>query len=137
MRTAAMAVTAATDSVDRAGFGRVAVSVAMGRDYASIEQTEAARMSETKSQANDSGAGERPVEERHILALRAGHGANCSSIGSVVDTLFASAVIGSMVFAAALAAMKSERVTIAGAPRGDKPGPTPRSDGGPRTTRSG
>ena len=80
---------------------------------------------------------ERKVSKENVRVVRAGHGANCSSIGSVVDTLFASAVIGSMVFAAALAAMKSERVTIAGAPRGDKPGPTPRSDGGPRTTRSG
>jgi hypothetical protein len=57
------------------------------------------------------------VEERNILALRVGHGANCSSIGSVVDTLFASAVVGAMVFAAVAAAMKSETVKIAGSPR--------------------
>ena len=31
----------------------------------------------------------------HVRVVRAGHGANCSSIGSVIDTLFATAAVGS------------------------------------------
>jgi hypothetical protein len=54
-----------------------------------------------------------PLED-HILRIRLGHGANCSSIGSVVDTLFATAVVGAAVFAAVVAAMKSEDVRVAG-----------------------
>lgn len=50
----------------------------------------------------------------HVLAVREGHGANCSSIGSVIDTLFASAVIGGAVFAAVLAAMKKEPIAVVG-----------------------
>jgi len=46
--------------------------------------------------------------EEHLLRVRLGHGANCSSVGSVVDTLFATAVVGSAVFAAVVAALKSE-----------------------------
>ena len=42
--------------------------------------------------------------------IRLGHGANCSSIGSVVDTLFVSAVVGGAVIAAVLAAMKKEAI---------------------------
>lgn len=52
--------------------------------------------------------------EEHVLAVRAGHGANCSSIGSVVDTLFATAVVGAAVFATVVAALKSEGVKVAG-----------------------
>jgi hypothetical protein len=48
----------------------------------------------------------------HIVALRVGHGANCSSIGSVIDSLFASAVIFGAVFAAVCAAMTSEEVRV-------------------------
>ena len=48
------------------------------------------------------------------MKVRLGHGANCSSIGSVVDTLFASAVIGTMIFAAVSAAMAREEITIVG-----------------------
>jgi len=48
-------------------------------------------------------------EEDHILVVREGHGANCSSIGSVVDTLFASAVVGGVLLAAILAALKAEK----------------------------
>jgi hypothetical protein len=119
----------------------------MGRDYASIAGRQAAPVndrnesSESSASTEQSKPDERSVEERHVLALRVGHGANCSSIGSVVDTLFASAVVGAMVFAAAVAAMKSERVTIArlrpgaGAPRRE-PAP-PQSGDGPGTTRSG
>jgi hypothetical protein len=49
-----------------------------------------------------------------MMKVRLGHGANCSSIGNVVDTLFASAVVGTMVFAAVAAAMSKEQVTIVG-----------------------
>jgi hypothetical protein len=61
------------------------------------------------------------------MKVRLGHGANCSSIGNVVDTLFASAVIGTMIFAAASAAMSREQVTIVGK---NKPISTP-----PRSTK--
>lgn len=54
------------------------------------------------------------IREQHVRAIRQGHGANCSSIGSVVDTLFASAVVGGAVFAAIVAAMKRERVRVVG-----------------------
>ena len=64
---------------------------------------------------------ERALEERveddlepHLRRVRVGHGANCSSIGSVVDTLFATAVVGAAVFAAVAAALKSEDVRVAG-----------------------
>jgi hypothetical protein len=45
--------------------------------------------------------------------VRAGHGANCSSIGSVVDTLFATATIGAAVFAAVVAALSKEPIRMA------------------------
>jgi hypothetical protein len=49
---------------------------------------------------------------RHVIAVRLGHGANCSSVGSLIDTLFVSAVVVGSVFAAVCAAMKSEKVTV-------------------------
>jgi hypothetical protein len=52
--------------------------------------------------------------EEHLLGVRAGHGANCSSIGSVIDTLFATAVVGAAVFAAVVAALKTEDVRVVG-----------------------
>lgn len=55
-------------------------------------------------------AGTRDIDERCVRAVRIGHGANCSSIGSVIDTLFASAAIGAAVIAAIAAALKSEPV---------------------------
>jgi hypothetical protein len=54
----------------------------------------------------------RDVEAEHIVRVRAGHGANCSSIGSVIDTLFATAVIGSAIFAAVAAALATEPVRV-------------------------
>jgi len=50
----------------------------------------------------------------HVIAVRLGHGANCSSVGSVIDTLFVSAAIGGAVFAAVCAAMRDEPVRIVG-----------------------
>ena len=44
--------------------------------------------------------------------MRVGHGANCSSVGSVIDTLFLGAAVGGAMLAAVCAAMKVERVTV-------------------------
>lgn len=46
--------------------------------------------------------------------VREGHGANCSSLGSVVDTLFLSAVAGGAVLAAVAAALKRETPRVVG-----------------------
>jgi hypothetical protein len=43
----------------------------------------------------------------HVLRVREGHGANCSSIGSIVDTLFVTAVAGGAVLAALAAMMRA------------------------------
>ena len=47
-----------------------------------------------------------------IQVVRVGHGANCSSVGSVIDTLFASAVVGGAIFAAIAAAMAREEIRV-------------------------
>ena len=54
------------------------------------------------------------VRPEHVLSLRLGHGANCSSVGSVIDTLFLGAAAGGAIFAAVCAAMRDEPVRIAG-----------------------
>jgi hypothetical protein len=57
-----------------------------------------------------------------VRAVRAGHGANCSSIGSVIDTLFATAAVSGALFAAVAAALAREPVRVVGgakdAPKG-------------------
>ena len=58
-----------------------------------------------KPQSND-------LDPRSITRVREGHGANCSSVGSVVDTLFLSAVAGGAVLAAVAAALKREPITL-------------------------
>jgi hypothetical protein len=60
--------------------------------------------------------------EGHILRVRLGHGANCSSIGSLVDTIFAMATVGSAVFASVVAAMGEEPVRGIGASERTDPG---------------
>jgi len=51
----------------------------------------------------------RPEEiEPHVRAVREGHGANCSSIGSVIDTLFVAQVAAGAVLAAVAAALASD-----------------------------
>lgn len=55
-----------------------------------------------------------PVDPRSIRAVRPGHGASCSSIGSVVDTLFVTALLGGAVFAAVVAALGKEPVEVVG-----------------------
>jgi len=64
---------------------------------------------------------ERPLEEEHVRAVRAGHGANCSSIGSVIDTLFATATVGAAVFAAVVAALRAEEIKVIGTDEKDAP----------------
>lgn len=49
-----------------------------------------------------------------VRVVRTGHGANCSSIGSVVDTLFATATVGAAVLAAVVAALAREEVRVVG-----------------------
>jgi hypothetical protein len=55
---------------------------------------------------------ERPVEEHQVRQVRLGSGANCSSVGSVVDTLFAAAAAGAAIFAAVVAALGTEPVRV-------------------------
>ncbi len=45
---------------------------------------------------------------RHILAVRRGPGANCSSIGSAVEMLFLSATAGSALLVAASALLRPD-----------------------------
>jgi hypothetical protein len=62
------------------------------------------------------------AEGEHVVVVRVGHGANCSSIGSVVDTLFATATVSAAVLAAIVAALRSEDVNVVGR---DPPPPRP------------
>jgi len=68
----------------------------------------------------------------HLLVVRAGHGANCSSIGSVIDTLFVTALAGGAIFAAVVAAMGQEPVRVVHATPGGVP-PRERPVGEPAT----
>jgi hypothetical protein len=70
------------------------------------------------SEANDEHlrAERRARIEAGVRAIREGHGANCSSIGSVIDTIFASAVLGGAVFAAVVASLGEEKVRVVGSP---------------------
>lgn len=61
-----------------------------------------------------------------VLVYRAGTSANCSSVGSSVDLLFVTAAVGGAIFAAAMAALASSKVTI---PDDEPPAP---DDGEPR-----
>lgn len=55
-----------------------------------------------------------PVPPRCVRVVRVGHGGNCSSVGSVVDTLFLGAAAGGALLAALCAAMQEETVTVVG-----------------------
>jgi hypothetical protein len=55
-----------------------------------------------------------------VRAVRLGHGANCSSIGSVIDTLFLTALAGGAIFTAIVAAMGQEPVRVVNPPRRDE-----------------
>ncbi len=57
-----------------------------------------------------------------VLAVRTGPGANCSSIGSVIDLLFGTAVVAGVVYAAVAAALPDRPPRIeetAAPPAGD------------------
>ena len=67
----------------------------------------------TSETRDDAGPTEEVVDlSPHVLAVRLGHGANCSSVGSVIDTLFAGAVVTGAIFAAVCAAMASEKLIV-------------------------
>lgn len=55
---------------------------------------------------------QKTVRPENIRALRLGHGANCSSVGSVIDTLFLGATVGGAVFAAICSAMRDEPIRV-------------------------
>ena len=79
-------------------------------------------MSDGRDREKDEPAAERDahaVRPENVRVVRLGHGANCSSVGSVIDTLFASAVVGGAIFAAIAAALRNEDVTVVG-PRGKR-----------------
>ena len=64
---------------------------------------------------------------RHILVVRRGPGANCSSIGSAVEMLFLSATVGAALLAAVNAALRPQ---LDDKPEGGDAGPpeTPREE---------
>jgi hypothetical protein len=47
------------------------------------------------------------VEQKNVRVVREGHGANCSSIGSVIDTLFVAQVTAGVLFAVVAASLAS------------------------------
>jgi Spy/CpxP family protein refolding chaperone len=69
------------------------------------------------------------VDPENVRAVRLGHGANCSSIGSVLDLLFATAAVGSAVFVAAAAAMSAPAERADPARANDEPGTSGAGDG--------
>lgn len=72
--------------------------------------------------------GERFELPKGVLAVRRGPGANCSSIGSVVDVLFGAAVFGSVIWAGILASLKDRPMESIGAATSDpKTSPTTKS----------
>ncbi len=71
---------------------------------------------------------------RGIRVVREGHGANCSSIGSVIDTLFAAALVGGAVMAAVAAAMAKEKVRVVGSREAS---PATNEKSAPNAARSG
>ena len=74
-------------------------------------------MSENEQDEQDERRDESALCEKSVRAVRLGHGANCSSVGSVIDTLFLGAAFGGAIVAAVLAAMKVEPVTVVGGER--------------------
>jgi hypothetical protein len=80
-------------------------------------------------------SGERDVGAEQIRQVRVGHGANCSSIGSVIDTLFATATVGAAVFAAVVAALRNEEVHVVERPERAPDGPVTAAPFGPAADR--
>jgi hypothetical protein len=67
--------------------------------------------------ATDRGSvdGERgEIRRERVRVLRLGHGGNCSSVGSVIDTLFIASAVGGAIFAAVCAAMREEPIRVVG-----------------------
>lgn len=64
---------------------------------------------------------ERRVElPEGVLAVRSGPGANCSSIGSVIDLLFGTAIVAGVVYAAVAAALPDRGVEQVDPPEHDE-----------------
>jgi hypothetical protein len=79
-----------------------------------------------------------PIVAENVRRVRLGTGANCSSVGSIVDTLFGTTAIGAALFAGIVAALRSEPVRVVHTPRAGERGPAPAStDGEPRDTEPG
>jgi len=53
----------------------------------------------------------------HVRVVREGHGANCSSIGSVIDTLFVAQLAASALFVAVAAALVTDAKPAATDPK--------------------
>lgn len=70
-----------------------------------------------------------PVPPRCVRALRVGHGGNCSSVGSVIDTLFLGAAAGGAIFAAICAAMQEEEITVVNPTPSTPPAPAVGAEG--------
>lgn len=49
-----------------------------------------------------------------VLAVRAGPGANCSSIGSVIDLLFGTAIVAGVVYAAVATSLGDRPIEVVG-----------------------
>lgn len=62
--------------------------------------------------SGDAAAPGRSEVAEHVRVVRLGSGANCSSVGSVVDTLFATAAVAAAVFAAVAGALASEPIRM-------------------------
>jgi hypothetical protein len=69
-----------------------------------------------------------PTDTHGILVVRAGPGANCSSIGSAVEMLFLSATVGAAVLLAVSAALNPDRSASAPPPPPSPEGPPPPDD---------
>jgi hypothetical protein len=74
---------------------------------------------EQQASTDDAGGDVRELRPENIRTVRIGHGANCSSVGSVIDTLFLASAVGGAIFAAVCAALRDEPARIAGAQPGE------------------
>jgi hypothetical protein len=72
-----------------------------------------------------------PIEPHEVLVVRRGPGANCSSIGSVLDMLFLSAVAGGALLVGVAAALSERREPAPEPARELEPSP-PEGDARPR-----
>jgi len=66
------------------------------------------------SESDEPATHDREIDVACVRAVRVGHGGNCSSVGSVIDTLFLGAAAGGAIFAAICAAMKNEPIVVVG-----------------------